>query len=133
MRIKLTTLIDITETKAKRGSGDKVAINQQANYHTVINTIGLRVNIEPISNTNKVCDLKDLNFGTNYEGKQRVWEFIFENQFEASLDNEMLDNDFDFIPIITQLNETSLINNNVFRTKSKNERNIVFEILEQAP
>jgi len=48
MKFTLTTVVDITETRARRGE-DKKQVNQQANYNTMFQTIGLRVNVDPIS------------------------------------------------------------------------------------
>ena len=62
MRFKLHTTVDITKTNARRGD-DKHQANQQANYNTVYQTIGLRVNIDPIGIDNEVTDVKDLGFG----------------------------------------------------------------------
>lgn len=129
MRILVQTLVDITETNARKSS-DKVSFAQQTNYNTFLQSAGLRANIEPITCSNKAIEVEDLGFGTQYEGKQRVWELLLNNPYEGAITKEMLEDDFDFIPIVTQLNETVLINNNVIRTKSNKEKNTTFTFLK---
>ena len=129
MKFKLTTVVDITETNARRGD-DKRLVNQQANYYTMLQTIGLRVNIDPISCVAQLGSIDKLSFGTAIKGKQRYWEFMFEVEYEDALSLDMLVLDFDLVPIITGLDETAKITNNVFRTGHPNDTNIVFEIVE---
>ena len=47
-RFNLYTLVDITKTNARRGE-DKLAYGQQQNYMSMMQTLGLRTNVE-ISN-----------------------------------------------------------------------------------
>jgi hypothetical protein len=129
MKFKLTTVVDITETHARRGD-DKREVNQQANFHTIVQTIGLRVNINPVSCISQTSNIDKFGFGSNIKGKQRYWEFTFEVEYEDALTIEMLVLDFDLIPIITELDETAKINNNVFRTNHPVDTNIVFKIIE---
>lgn len=128
MRFILKTLVDITETNARRGQDNKL-VNQQANFNTMFHTIGLRVNIEPLRITNEVISLKEGMFGS-IKGKHRVWTFEFENPYEGALTIDMLVNDFDLVPVITGLDETATINN-IFRTTHPKDTNIVFEIVEK--
>lgn len=129
MRFKLSTLVDITETNARRKEDQKL-FRQQTNYNTVLQTIGLRVNLNPLSIKSDVQNVKDLGFGKSITGKQRYWEFIFDVEYEGALTVDMLNNDFDLIPVITELDETAHINNKIFRTTCPNDCNIVFEIVE---
>ena len=39
----------------------------------------------------------------------------------------MLKDDFDLVPVITNLNETANIHNSIFCTKNPNDSNIIFE------
>ena len=74
------------------------------------------------------CDekkLSELGFGSDYKGSHNVW------CLEARVDEgrqvpdvETLQNNFDLVPVIPNLNETILINNNVFRAKDKKATNI---------
>jgi len=126
MRFIIDTVVDVTETNARRGQADKLSLDQQANYNTLLQTIGLRCNAEPISLTATIKDVSKLGFGDAIKGKQRVWTFEFNNPYEGALTVDMLNDDFDLIPIINNLNETANINNSIFCTQNPNDRNIVF-------
>lgn len=127
MKIVVNTLVDITQTNARRGD-EKFLVKQQANYMTIVQTVGLRVNPIPISIKDKEGSIKNLKFGSEYTGKHRYWTFIFEHEYQDGLSHEMLLDDFDLIPIITGLNETIDINEPILRTKNKKTTNIVFEV-----
>ncbi len=127
MRMSIKTLVDITQTNIRKSS-DKIIVAQQSNLDSFIQTIGLRANIEPISVISEVIDISNKGFGTQFEGKQRVWTFIFDNPYTGAITEDMLLQDFDFIPVINGLNETGLINNSVVRTSSKLEKNIIFDL-----
>jgi len=127
MKIVVNTLVDITQTNARRGD-EKFLVKQQANYMTIVQTVGLRVNPIPISIEDKEGSIKNLKFGNEYTGKHRYWTFIFEHEYIDGLTHEMLLDDFDLIPIITGLNETIDINEPILRTKNKKTTNIVFEV-----
>ena len=128
--LKVYTLIDITETKSYR-SADQKLNHQQANFMTFLQTLMLTMNFfYDKAPTLIECDekkLKELGFGSDYKGSHNVW------CLEARVDEgrqvpdiETLQNDFDLVPVIPNLNETILINNNVFRAKDKKARNITF-------
>ena len=127
MRFKLYTTVDITETNAKRQE-DRKQYSQQTNYNTVIQTIGLRVNLNPIFVKSHIDNIDNIRFGSAIKGKQRYWEFCFEVDYEGALTIDMMEDDFDLIPIITELDETVHNHNKVFRTKCQKDCNIVFEI-----
>tara|TARA_B100001057_G_scaffold382406_1_gene388438 strand:+ start:152 stop:550 length:399 start_codon:yes stop_codon:yes gene_type:complete len=129
--MKVLTLIDISETKQRRNnSKDSIAIGQQANWMTFIQTMMLRTNIA--CSTPKIVDytatqFKDLGFGTAYTGKHKVWEVeSTTDEYQYFPPVEALEEDFDLVPVISGLNETIKINNNVFRTTHE-ARNIIFK------
>jgi len=130
MLFKITTVVDISQTNARRGE-DKKKENQQANFNTMFQTIGLRVNVEPLKCTQSIMDVDKLEykFGSAIKGKQRVWEFEFENTYEGALATDMMVEDFDLIPVITGLDETASNTNNIFSTKHVTDKNIMFEEL----
>jgi hypothetical protein len=131
MRFTIHTVVDITETNARRGQADKLSLDQQANYNTLIQTIGLRANVDPISLTESIKDVSKLAFGDAIKGKQRVWTFEFDNPYEGALTVDMLNDDFDLVPVITNLNETANIHNSIFCTKNPNDSNIIFETIDK--
>ena len=131
MRFIIHTVVDITETNARRGQADKLSLDQQANYNTLIQTIGLRANVDPIGLTESIKDVSKLTFGDAIKGKQRVWTFEFENTYEGALTLDMMINDFDLVPVIVNLEETAANTNNIFSTKHVTDKNILFEIIDK--
>ena len=130
MNVILTTLVDVTETKARRGD-DKFRLSQQANYMTMLQTAGLRINPNPVSLKQYTKELNGLGFGTSFTGKQSYWTFKFNFETEAGLNLELLQQDFDLVPVLSGLNETVDFKNSVFRTTDKKEKNIIFKITEE--
>lgn len=130
MKFRLETLIDITETKARRQGDDKFAYKQEANFQTVLQTIGMRVNIEyQNSPTFEEVSVGKMLFDDKYKGKQMLWTFDFNVEYEDALTLEMLEGDFDLIPIITGLNETIGLNKALFKTTGKG-MNTLFSVVD---
>ena len=128
MRFILHTLVDITETGVRRGEDPK-QFRQQQNFLTVMQTIGLRVNPTYVKAPEVVKEVPSkLGLGTSYKTKQNVWKYVFDMEYEGALDIETLVNDFDLIPIITQLDETAKFENAHFITKNTALTNISFQI-----
>lgn len=125
MRINIITLVDITETGAKKGD-DKRLANQQANYMTVFQTASLRVNVVPISSEIVSKDIKGLGFGSQYKGEHTFWSLTVEHDVPMGVTEDLLKSDFDLVPFITGLDETVDIASPVFRTQDKKNTNIVF-------
>lgn len=127
MEFSILTLIDITETGSHRGP-DKLAVSQQANFNTLIQVIGLRVNPMPKRVNTHEKNIDKLGFGSKYKGKQKYWEFVFEIDYgETSV--EILEDDFHLVPFIKELENTANFEPAVFDTKSEERKNIVFEKL----
>lgn len=129
-RIQIFTVIDMTETNVGR-SGEAKQRNQQANYNTVVQTAGLRVNPMPIALESKVGVVDGIGFGSSIKDKQRYWVFTFQHEFENALNIDQIKDDFDLVPVITGLDETAMINNSAFRTKDSVETNIVFKFVDK--
>lgn len=128
MQFTVKTLVDITETNARK-SDDPYGYRQQQNWMSFLQTASLRVNIYPVSQSvNKESAAK---FGSKYKGKHNVWTVDFNIEYEGGLELDMLVDDFDLVPIITGLDETAEINNNVFRTKDSEYMNILFSIKDK--
>jgi len=130
MKFELKTIVDITETNARRGTGDNFAFKQQSNFQTVLQTLTLRANITyEISPRLEEVSVGKLGLCDKYKGKQMLWTFDFEVEQENALTTDMLYTDFDLIPIITGLTETAKIDKALFRT-SQQERNIIFNVFD---
>lgn len=132
MNFKVITLIDITKTGlTKFKSEDRQAINQQANWNTFLQVLGMRAN--PYFQNNPVsveADIEGLGFGTNFTGKQRIWTFEFTVEQEGATSVDALKEDFDLIPVIAGLTETITINNSAFRTNDSETTNIIFMLAD---
>ena len=130
MKFKVITLADITKTNARRKEDSK-SWQQQQNYNTFIGVLGLRVN--PILNNNPVSSKRsigNLGFGKRYKGNHKVWECTFEIEYEGGLNIDMLHEDFDLIPFITNLEESATIDPSVFRTLDEQDCNIIFKYVD---
>jgi hypothetical protein len=126
MKFKIVTLVDLEETRARRGDSP-ILVNKHANFMTLYNTIGLRTNPTNFTSTSDIVDLKTLTFGSAFKGKQRVTTVYFNVEAADSLTYEMLINDFNLVPFISGLDETIKFKNNVFRTTDLVECNIIFQ------
>jgi|TARA_A200000159_G_C7286229_1_gene323694 hypothetical protein len=131
MDVTVLTLIDITQTNARRGFGDKLEQNQQQNFNTFQQVSSLRLNPYNFTSSFEAISIDNLGFGDKYKGKQKVWKFTFNHDVAYGLDEQMLQEDFELIPIISDLNETIDINKSVIRTTDPYEKNILFTIGDQ--
>ena len=130
MNFRLQTLVDITETNARRGD-NAISLRQQQNFLTVLQTIGLRSN-PTYKKSPKVTTVspRTVGLGSVYNKKQNVWTFDFEIEAEDGHSVELLINDFNLVPFITGLNEGSGIESSFITLDSKNN-NIVFELIDK--
>ena len=107
------TLVDITNTNVV--TYDSVSRNQQRNWETVIQVLGLRTQLMLLRPPTVIeVELSTLNFGKAYTGKHLVWEFKFGIEFDAIFAGNnrpygTLEEDFVNVPIITKLTETVTI------------------------
>jgi len=128
MRFIIHTLVDITETAARRGEDPK-KYKQHQNFLTVMQTIGMRVNPTYLSTPLVVKEVPSkLGMGTSFKTEQSVWKYVFDIDYADAIDIETLVNDFNLIPIITELEETAQFDNAHFLTKDTAKCNISFEI-----
>ena len=122
---ELFTVVDITETGARRGD-PRLLEHQQQNYLTVMNTIGLRAN-PTIVRAPHLYE-KHIKFGKNISAK-KVWRMVFDIEYGAhSID--MLKLDFQLVPFIMELTENTKLNDPVFQTDG-NDLNIVFKEMDK--
>jgi hypothetical protein len=131
MRFKTYTLIDITQTRARRGD-ERLLLSEQQNYLTFLQTLALRINPE-ITNSPSIetVDVKGRGFGSVYKGKHNVWSFEFDVPYVDALTIEMLEADFELVPVIINLHETAIIKKPVFVSKSPELINVVFDIVDK--
>jgi len=122
------SLIDITKTDQHRHkSQDRMAVDQQSNYNVFEQCLMLRSNVIFHGRPVKLHrDVKDLNFGSRYQGQQMVWFVEFDTEQSDYITVEQLKEDFNMIPMINNLTESINVNNNVFLTKDPLNTNIVF-------
>jgi hypothetical protein len=107
------SLVDITATGVTRGDNDSIERNQQRNWETVLQCIGLRTQPMHIQVPALVdIELDRLEFGDFYTGIRRVWTWTWaaERIEIYDLPNKPLgglQKDFEQVPIITGLTETA--------------------------
>lgn len=113
---QLTTLVDITATGVVRSNGQRdVERNQQRNWETVLQILGLRTQPHVISFPYKImCAESDVHglFGNFNTGKHVAWRFEFDADHPGAYGTEDgsvagLAADFEEVPIITGLTETA--------------------------
>ena len=122
MIINVKTLVDITETLTRKGPDIKL-VKQQNNHDTLLQACSLRGNVQLLTCT---TEIDTENFGSANVGKNRFWSLKLESEYPFTED--MLLDDLDFLPIITDLDETGLIHNNIVLTKDEVYKNTIFLI-----
>ena len=111
------TLVDITNTGTIRDlPGQELERNQQRNWETVLQCIGLTTQPNVISGP-MVKEVDDIagdpwEFGEMYTGRNKVWTFSFnvdrEDVFRRGTEDlALLEESFDQVPVITYLSETA--------------------------
>lgn len=108
------TLVDITQTGVVHNRVEKeFERNQQRNWETVIQCLGLRTQpFEIHGPVDKIMDIDHDIFGEMYSGKHKVWMFTFSVEqtgvwAQGADVLSLLHTDFNEIPIIQGLNETA--------------------------
>jgi len=130
MEYKLYTLVDITHTGQHRNViGKEVLQWKEQNFNTVLQTIGMRANINH-SGKPELIQIRGSLIGFNTDEIINVWRFDFsterDNLFE--LDNNPIGyllEDFDLVPYISGLSESMQQNFDIFVTEGP-ATNIVF-------
>lgn len=129
------TLIDVTKTNEVSGMANNKARNQQRNWETLVQVLGLRAQLITLSPPDmKEIDLSLTNFGVAYKGKHRVWTFTFGVEQEAvfaspTSSHGTLEHDFINVPIIAKLDETAAIQTPTFIVEGP-YKNVYFEQLK---
>jgi len=117
---EIVTLVDITRTNATRSEKDLLKIKQQANFNSLIQSIGLRSNLDWTSDPK-------LHTGTlpTDDGKANHWIWKFNVERESVFDKDgdpvgLLKDDLNGVPVVSGLTETIDLDPSVFKTKGDN-------------
>jgi len=128
-RYKLITLVDITRSGASRSETDKIKIGQQANFNSLIQTIGLRSNIE--WSNDPVKDTGRLPVGEQGKAVHWIWEFTTERDDVFKEGNNkvlLLLKDLHGVPIVDLLENSADLSPPAFQT-SGDHQNTWVEII----
>ena len=136
-KIEIKTLIDITNTKVARPTqGNQLEQDQYRNFVTLLQCLELRSVIGYDHNPAvELVDIANLEFGSEYTGKQMVWTFYVipdrEGVYTDNKNNEigLLIDDCHLVPVIKNLKETVNIDKAVFNTKDSRYKNILIKAL----
>lgn len=130
MRTQILTLIDVTNTNARRGDDNQKEYAQQSNLNTLIQTASLRANLTPTKIELKHGGISTLGFGVNFKGKQKYWIITFEDERDTPITTDMFKEDFDLVPVTLGLDETAEIDQAVMLTKDSRKKNITFRHID---
>jgi hypothetical protein len=129
-RYQIVTLVDITRTNPSRSETDQHLLAQQANFNTLLQSIGLRSNVE------WTIDPVECEGSLPYplEGKANHWVWTFEVERDEVFTKDgdpvgLLLEDLHGVPIISQLNNSIDIDPAVFQTQGPNTNIWVSESL----
>jgi hypothetical protein len=122
MDIEINTLVDITQTRVSRpNQGSQLALDQYRNFVTLLQCIEMRSIISygniPVVET---VNINNIGFGSNYQGKHKIWTFTFTPDREGVYTDESgnilgyLIADIDGVPVIKNLTETINIAKAIF-------------------
>jgi len=130
MHYKLYTLVDITNTKQYQNSAEnRQARSQQQNFDTVIQTIGMRANVDYTKPPEVTIDVpKKYNLDSAVLSNIWIFEWRVEREFLFLDDNDdvgYLKQLFNLVPYIPGLTETMTSSKPIFLPG----KNIAFEML----
>ena len=117
-RYKIITLVDITRSNPSRTETNKIKLGQQANFNTLLQTVGLRSNIswerDPKQQSGTLPD--------PFDGRATYWVWEIETERDGVFDNGqspvgLLLMDLEGVPVIDQLNNSVDINPTAFKTQ----------------
>jgi hypothetical protein len=128
------TLVDITDTGVYRSDFDQLRRNQQRNWETVLQILGLRTQPQDMvsAQTSTRVNLSLYKFGKKFTGLQNCWQFMFyveQQDIFGDINNptNLFAHDFDSIPIIINLTESVKLDLPLFQTNGE-FKNIYFEV-----
>jgi hypothetical protein len=128
------TLVDITRTGVTHNRHENEhQRNQQRNWETVIQCLGLRVQPMDIQGPKMMeMFIDEHTFGEMYHGKQRVWCFTFSVERDGVWEQDgdplaLLHKDFNEVPVIQGLEETARFMLPIFYTAGA-IKNVFFKL-----
>jgi hypothetical protein len=129
-RYQIVTLVDITRTNPTRSETDQHLLGQQANFNTLLQSIGLRSNVEWTVDPSECKGI----LPHPLEGRANHWVWTFEVERDEVFNKDgdpvgLLLDDLHGVPIIGQLNNSVDIDPPVFQTQGPNSNIWVSESL----
>jgi len=120
MRYQIITLVDITRSNANRSETDKLKVGQQANFNTLIQTIGMRSNVEWSQDPQRHDGLIP-----NQDGKAVHWIWQFDVERDAiflKVNDPVghLVDDLNNVPIVPDLTNSADLYPAAFQTQGSN-------------
>jgi hypothetical protein len=119
-RYQIVTLVDITRTNPTRSETDPRQLGQQANFNTLLQSIGLRSNVEWTVDPTECKGILPYPL----EGRANYWTWTFEVERDQVFVKDrdpvgLLVDDLHGVPVIGQLNNSVDIDPAVFQTRGK--------------
>lgn len=130
MKVTVYTLVDITNTGVVHATGIEKDYQQHSNYNTVIQTVSLTTNVEPTTVTIKHNNINGIGFGSKYRNTQKYWMAEFNIEQENSITLPILLQNFNYVPVITGLDETVKIDKPLFLPNDPKLCNVFFNLAD---
>ena len=130
-RFQIITLVDITQTNPHRSETDQHLLSQQANFHSLIQAIGLRANVVWVSRPKE----RNGALPRDIDGKAVYWTWTFDVERDDVFLKDgdsvaLLIDDLNGVPVIPNLNNSVDLDPACFISKGEQANIWVFEIGE---
>jgi hypothetical protein len=128
-RYQLITLVDITRTNPSRSETDQHKLKQQANFNTLLQSIGLRSNVTWDTDPKEVTGV--LPHPLSGKANHWIWAFEVERDQVFAKDNEsvgLLLDDLHGVPVVDGLNNSVELTPSAFQTRGPNSNIWISEI-----
>ncbi len=130
------TLIDVTDSNVSSPKINAKKFYQSQNLNTFMQVIGLRT--QPIiSSVTKLesQNMAEYNFGNDYTGTHTFWLMKFVSETEGAwkkddIETALLVEDFNFVPIHSNIDETATIDGDIINTDNEDKLNTYFKFSE---
>ena len=130
-RFQIITLVDITQTNPHRSETDQHLLSQQANFHSLIQAIGLRANVVWLSRPKE----RNGALPRGLDGKAAYWTWTFDVERDDVFLRDgdsvaLLVDDLNGVPVIPKLNNSVDLDPACFISKGETANIWVFELDE---